>query len=169
MSKIMIVHWELHGLRNSHVSSLIVTPPQPVSKAHKHTPLGRLIIARSPIYFFLPTALASSLSTFCRLEMAVQSTLRPTKQHLAQLAKLYASHRPLIQQFLNVAFVLYVLSTTYRSVSARPTAKSSSKGKEKAREESPLSAKKPPRVAVRLASSRTITIKLSMTICLDVG
>ena len=112
---------------------------------------------------FLPHTATSrgSFSTGNR-GMAVLSTLRPTRERLEQLAKLYGSHRPIIQRFLTAGFVLYVLSTTYRSVSVRPPSKST-KGKEKARDESPLDAKKPPRVAVRLYDQMAHSFELSFS------
>lgn len=63
------------------------------------------------------------------------------RQQLVQFASFYSQHRPLIQRFLNSAFILYVLGTTYRGLSARPTASKSRKGKDK-------DGKTSPRVAV---------------------
>ncbi|KAK1236406.1 ATP-binding cassette long-chain fatty acid transporter pxa2 [Marasmius sp. AFHP31] len=62
--------------------------------------------------------------------MAVLSTLRrqQLKDQLALFTKTYSTHRPLVQRILNVGFVLYVLGTTSRGLSARP-AKPSSKAK----------------------------------------
>ena len=72
------------------------------------------------------------------------------KKQAAQLANLYISHRPVIQKSLNVGFVLYVLSTTYRGLSAKPSTSSRDKGKGKAKaKEDESDAKKRPRVAVR--------------------
>ncbi|KAF8349790.1 ABC transporter transmembrane region 2-domain-containing protein [Amanita rubescens] len=47
--------------------------------------------------------------------MAVQSSLR-----LSRFANAYATHRPLVQKALNIAFVFYVLASTYRSYAGRP-------------------------------------------------
>lgn len=58
--------------------------------------------------------------------MAIFSKLRPTEASLANFAASYATHRPLIQRGLTSGFVLYVLASTYRGLSARPS-KSSSK------------------------------------------
>lgn len=79
--------------------------------------------------------------------MAVQSKLRPTKEHLAQLASIYASHRPLVQRGLTVSFVLYALGSTYRSFSARPGQSSSSSSKRKGKGKETADSSKP-RVAV---------------------
>ncbi|KAK7694295.1 hypothetical protein QCA50_001477 [Cerrena zonata] len=71
------------------------------------------------------------------------------KKQAAQLANLYLSHRPVIQRSLNIAFVFYALSTTYRGLSARPTPSSTSKGKGKGKaKDDEGDAKKRPRVAV---------------------
>lgn len=75
------------------------------------------------------------------------------KKQAAQLANLYLSHRPVIQRSLNIAFVFYALSTTYRGLSARPTPSSTSKGKGKGKaKDEEGDAKKRPRVAVRVMS-----------------
>lgn len=75
------------------------------------------------------------------------------KDRLAALTKLYAANRPLIQRSLNIAFALYAVHNTYRSISSRPAQSSSqsvkdSKGKGKEKDEGEAT-KKPPRVAVR--------------------
>ncbi|OBZ79919.1 ATP-binding cassette sub-family D member 2 [Grifola frondosa] len=62
--------------------------------------------------------------------MALHSSLKPSKEHLARLASIYSSHRPLIQRGLTIGFAVYVLSTTYRGLSARPVS-SREKGKRK--------------------------------------
>ncbi|KAH9945617.1 adrenoleukodystrophy protein [Amylocystis lapponica] len=59
--------------------------------------------------------------------MAVHSTLRPSKERLAQLANLYASHRPAIQRGLTVGYVLYVMLATYQGLSAKSGPQSSTK------------------------------------------
>jgi len=53
--------------------------------------------------------------------MAVSSKFRLSDASLAHFAATYATHRPLIQRCLTSGFVLYVLSTTYRGLSARPS------------------------------------------------
>lgn len=63
----------------------------------------------------------------------------------AEFAKAYSKHRPLVQRGLTAGFILYVLGTTYRGLSAKPSSASSRKGKGKGKDESG----KPPRVAVR--------------------
>lgn len=92
--------------------------------------------------------------------MAAQSKLRAQADDLlAKFTKIYLSKRPLVQRGLTVAFVLYVLSTTYRSLTARPAKPSSSKGKEKATDNAVDSseARKPPRVAVSIITHILIT------------
>ncbi|KAG6866030.1 hypothetical protein C0991_009439 [Blastosporella zonata] len=70
-------------------------------------------------------------------------------ERLAQFAKSYSVHRPLVQRFLNISFIIYVLTTTYRGLASRPP---SSKGKGKAKAED--GSGKAPRVAVcRILSS----------------
>jgi ATP-binding cassette subfamily D (ALD) long-chain fatty acid import protein len=59
--------------------------------------------------------------------MAVFSKFRPSDANLAYFSATYATHRPLIQRCLTSGFVLYVLSTTYRGLSVRPS-KSARKG-----------------------------------------
>ena len=63
--------------------------------------------------------------------MAVQSTLRPSKERVAQLVAAYAKHRPLVQRGLTAGFVIYVISTTYKSLAARPPSASSASSKRK--------------------------------------
>jgi len=77
------------------------------------------------------------------------------KDTFAQFAAVYTQHRPVVQRVLNASFIFYVLFTTYRSVSARPTpsARSKGKGKGKGKEDD----KKPARVAV---SPTTIRIAI---------
>ena len=83
--------------------------------------------------------------------MAVLSTQRSQalKQQLAQFSKTYATHRPAVQRALNIAFVFYVLGSTYLSLSggSRKGAddNSSKKGKSRAKKGEPG---KPVKVAV---------------------
>lgn len=53
--------------------------------------------------------------------MAIISKLRPGDTALAKFATTYASYRPFIQRGLTSGFVIYVLATTYRGLSARPS------------------------------------------------
>ena len=82
--------------------------------------------------------------------MAVQSTLRPSKERVAQLVAAYAKHRPLVQRGLTASFVIYVISTTYKSLAARPQSTSSVSSKRKGKGKEGDGASKPARVAVRL-------------------
>ena len=84
-----------------------------------------------------------------RVAMTVLSTLRQRSQPtLSSFARTYATHRPLIQRILTAGFILNVLTSTFHSLSTRPTPPSTSKGKE--REHSAHNdAGRPPRVAVR--------------------
>ena len=68
--------------------------------------------------------------------MAIQSTLRPSQERVAQLVNAYAKHRPLVQRALTAGFVVYVISTTFRGFSARPASSSKRKGKSKDEESS---------------------------------
>ncbi|KAF8058262.1 adrenoleukodystrophy protein [Lyophyllum atratum] len=106
--------------------------------------------------------------------MAAFSTLRAKSfnERFAHFAKAYSVHRPLVQRFLNIAFVVYVLGTTYRGLASRPASSSSDagkgkgkgKGKEKADGKEQGETGKAPRVAVdalfyeRLASILRIVI-----------
>lgn len=67
------------------------------------------------------------------------------QKRIADLARAYATHRPLVQRGLMTSFVLYVLLASYKGVAARP----SPKGKDMD-SATPTSdrEKKPPRVAV---------------------
>ena len=60
--------------------------------------------------------------------MATFSKLRSSDANLASFAASYATYRPLIQRGLTVGFVLYVLASTYRSLSARPSNSSNTSG-----------------------------------------
>ncbi|RPD58345.1 hypothetical protein L227DRAFT_654736 [Lentinus tigrinus ALCF2SS1-6] len=62
--------------------------------------------------------------------MAIQSTLRPSQERVAQLVNAYAKHRPLVQRALTAAFVVYVISTTFRGFTAKPASKRKGKGKD---------------------------------------
>ncbi|KAF8898467.1 ABC transporter transmembrane region 2-domain-containing protein [Infundibulicybe gibba] len=80
--------------------------------------------------------------------MAVLSTLRieSFKGQLARLAEIYLSHRPKVQRVLNIAFILYVFTSTFRGLSARSNP--SGKGKGKADPKEADATGKLPRVAV---------------------
>ncbi|KAI9068030.1 adrenoleukodystrophy protein [Trametes sanguinea] len=78
--------------------------------------------------------------------MAVQSKLVPTKEQLARVANAYARHRPLVQRGLTVAFVFYVISSTYRSFAARPTGSSPSPSRRRGKGKGGDASK--PRVAI---------------------
>ncbi|KAI0757314.1 ABC transporter transmembrane region 2-domain-containing protein [Daedaleopsis nitida] len=80
--------------------------------------------------------------------MAVQSTLSPSKERVAQLVNAYAQHRPLVQRVLTVSFVIYVVSSTYRGLSARPTSSDSSSSKRKSKGKDGEGNASKPRVAV---------------------
>lgn len=82
--------------------------------------------------------------------MSVLSTLRQNSQPtLTSFAKTYSTHRPLVQRILTTGFITYVLATTFRGLSARPTPPSSSKGKAPEKTKASETGR-PPRVAVRL-------------------
>ncbi|KAG6919589.1 hypothetical protein DXG01_004253 [Tephrocybe rancida] len=85
--------------------------------------------------------------------MATFSTLRAKSfnERFSQFAKAYPTHRPLVQRFLNISFVVYVLTTTYRGLASRPASSSSSGGKGKGKvnaDQKQDGTGKPPRVAV---------------------
>ncbi|KAG6844334.1 hypothetical protein H0H87_007692 [Tephrocybe sp. NHM501043] len=71
---------------------------------------------------------------------------KPFNERLAQVAKSYSVHRPLVQRFLNISFVIYALTTTYRGLASRPSS-SSPKGRGKTKTDQGETGK-PPRVAV---------------------
>lgn len=52
--------------------------------------------------------------------MSVLSKLLPSHKRIADLSRVYASHRPLAQRGLTAGFVLYVLLAAYQGVVARP-------------------------------------------------
>ena len=80
--------------------------------------------------------------------MAIQSTLRPSKERIAQLAQSYGRHRPLIQRLLTVSFVIYVVGSTWKGFSARPSSTSSSSSKRKGKGKDGEESASKPRVAV---------------------
>lgn len=84
--------------------------------------------------------------------MVAFSSLRgkATSERLARISKAYANNRPLVQRILNISFVLYVLSTTYYSMSGGGRKDSSKQGKGKARTGGKPTDGKPERVAVRI-------------------
>jgi ATP-binding cassette subfamily D (ALD) long-chain fatty acid import protein len=63
--------------------------------------------------------------TWILTSMTIFSKLRPNDASLAHFSATYAAHRPLIQRCLTSGFIIYVLSTTYRGLSARPSRPSS--------------------------------------------
>ncbi|KAI0735491.1 ABC transporter transmembrane region 2-domain-containing protein [Earliella scabrosa] len=80
--------------------------------------------------------------------MPLQSTLRPSPERVAQLANAYARHRPLVQRALTVSFVIYVISSTYRGLSARPASSAPSSSKRKGKGKDGGGGASKPRVAV---------------------
>ena len=77
------------------------------------------------------------------------SSIRPTSAQLANLAKLYASNRPAIQRVLTAGFVIFILSSSYNSISGRPPHQSHRQpSKQKSKQGSPT---KHQRVAVRIS------------------
>ncbi|EJF66416.1 hypothetical protein DICSQDRAFT_75073 [Dichomitus squalens LYAD-421 SS1] len=80
--------------------------------------------------------------------MAVQSTMRPSNERVAQLVAAYVKHRPLVQRGLTATFVIYAISTTYKSLSARPPSTSSASSKRRGKGKDGDGAGKAPRVAV---------------------
>ncbi|KAF9458333.1 ABC transporter transmembrane region 2-domain-containing protein [Collybia nuda] len=81
--------------------------------------------------------------------MSAPLTLRSKSfgERFKQFSRAYTVHRPLVQRFLNAAFIFYVLGSTYRGLSARPNSSSSSTRKGKAKNDGE-EVGKPPRVAV---------------------
>lgn len=96
--------------------------------------------------------------------MAVLSTQRSQalKEHIAQFSTVYAAHRPAVQRTLNIAFVAYVLGSTYLSLSggSRKSSNESTqrKGKSRAKKGEPG---KPAKVAVRIPTTRSLGIVLN--------
>lgn len=70
----------------------------------------------------------------------MSESLMPTA--IANLARVYATHRPLVQRGLTVGFVLYVLLAAYQGVVARPPTKNN--------KDVPARDGKPARVAVSI-------------------
>ncbi|KAI0932612.1 hypothetical protein AcV5_004215 [Taiwanofungus camphoratus] len=66
--------------------------------------------------------------------MAAHSSLRPSREHLAQATKFYVSHRPLFQRVLTAGFTAYFLSSTYYGLSAKSGSPKSSRSKGKGKE-----------------------------------
>ena len=86
--------------------------------------------------------------------------LRPSREQITKVARVYATHRPLVQRTLTTGFVLYVLLTTYNGLFGRAGsagAASSRKEKGKAKAGGETDPKKPPRFAVRISSFRMAT------------
>lgn len=82
--------------------------------------------------------------------MEIFSKLRPSDTSLTRFAATYATHRPFIQHCLTSGFAIYVLGTTYRGYSARPSKPSEDNGgkKGKRKEHKGTSDGKSPRVEV---------------------
>ncbi|KAL6299661.1 adrenoleukodystrophy protein [Sparassis latifolia] len=80
--------------------------------------------------------------------MAIQSTLRNSRQHLKQLANFYVAHRPVFQRLLTIAFAVHVISSTYHGFSAKSSPKSKGKEKEKVEAVNQGHPRRPVRVAV---------------------
>ena len=77
--------------------------------------------------------------------MAASPIAARSKATLAQALKAYSVHRPLVQRVLNVAFIIYILGSTYTSLSGH----SSRSGKERPKKDKRYrAAVKPERVAV---------------------
>ncbi|THH21005.1 hypothetical protein EW146_g462 [Bondarzewia mesenterica] len=81
------------------------------------------------------------------VELKPEDMIKRVQARVAQLAKTYSAHRPVVQRVLTTGFIFYVLGTTYRSLSASASSSSSSfkKGKGRANERN---ARRPQRVAV---------------------
>ncbi len=97
--------------------------------------------------------------------MPLQSTLRPSQERVAQLVNAYARHRPLVQRALTVSFIIYVISSTYRGLSARSTP-SSSKRKGKGKDGEGSASK--PKVAVRTYSFKLVVQHLDLVYAIQV-
>lgn len=97
------------------------------------------------------------------VHMAVLSTQRSQvlKEGVAQFSTVYAAHRPTVQHTLNIAFVVYVLGSTYISLSSGSRKSSdesaSRKGKGRAKQGQPG---KPAKVAVSLPATGPHTASL---------
>lgn len=87
--------------------------------------------------------------------MAAFSSLRVKtfNERFARFSKAYAVHRPIVQRVLNIAFIVYVLGSTYRGLSSRPKSHNPKQGKGKGKatnERQDGETGKAPRVAVSL-------------------
>ncbi|KAF9229610.1 hypothetical protein BS17DRAFT_723587 [Gyrodon lividus] len=91
--------------------------------------------------------------------MAVLFKLRPSDKRTAEFARLYATHRPLVQRGLTVGFVLYVFIAAYQGVAARPAPKKEGKAKD-----APARDGKPARVAVDAVFYRRLGVILRIVI-----
>lgn len=92
------------------------------------------------------------------------------KEKIARFTTSYTNHRPAIQRALNIFFVVYVLGTTVKGLSARPASASKGKGKGKGKE-SKKGGKagdgdegKPQRVAVDAVFYQRLSIILKIVI-----
>lgn len=109
-----------------------------------------------PISITSQTVLRISSGTFTTTTDHFMSNLRSpaVTDQFRRFSNLYVSHRPFVQRFLTVSFIFYVLGSTYRGLSARPsTSKSKQKGKGDGNEGQQTG--KPARVAVRSISWHT--------------
>ncbi|KAG6371685.1 ABC transporter transmembrane region 2-domain-containing protein [Boletus reticuloceps] len=88
--------------------------------------------------------------------MPVLSKLRPSDNRIAEISRIYAIHRPLVQRGLTTGFVLYVLLAAYQGVAARPPTKDS--------KNAPAGGRKPPRVAVDALFYQRLRIILRIVI-----
>ncbi|KAH8120463.1 ABC transporter transmembrane region 2-domain-containing protein [Phellopilus nigrolimitatus] len=69
--------------------------------------------------------------------MSSISSIRPSKAQIAQVTTSYAKHRPVVQRVLTAGFIMYIISSSYLSVSGRMTSPQTNrkgKGKMKADE-----------------------------------
>lgn len=74
------------------------------------------------------------------------------QRRVAQFSSSYSNHRPLIQRCLNSAFVFYVLFSTYRGLSVKPSGPAKGKkGKGATKKGDDKASGKPARVAVCLS------------------
>ncbi|KZT06303.1 adrenoleukodystrophy protein [Laetiporus sulphureus 93-53] len=83
--------------------------------------------------------------------MALLSTLRPSRERIREIGRLYASHRPIIQRLLLVGFIVHIISYTVGGLAAKPSVsqKSSRKGKGKGKSKAAEAAEgRKPRVAI---------------------
>ncbi|KAJ6604217.1 adrenoleukodystrophy protein [Mycena vulgaris] len=93
------------------------------------------------------------------------STLRSQQLNelLARFSKGYTSHRPAIQRILNAAFALYVVGSTYRGLSTRPSTPRKDKVKGKNGKDAEQSGR-PPKVAVDAVFYRRLSDILKIVI-----